>query len=437
MFFLIQIIFVTIILLAIPALLYFASRAMFPKICRRIAYEVHLWLGVVSGIILFVVCLSGTILTFKTEIIQLVERERYYIDESIYPRQKNIEELIAIIEKAEKCKVIRITIPDKINKTWIFNIKKESDKTKKLPAGMPATHAALGTAYIVNPFTGESLGPQRSKIYMFFMALTFLHRFLLLDIRTGQIIVGSATLIFLVIVITGLFLWLPSRIAVIKNWSQGLKIRSSKSRGAFLFDLHNTLGFYVLIPVVVMALTGPIISFKWYRTACEQALGAKTFRIALEKPLKSKNADPQKKRLAWDDFFEKGNKMTKHKGNTRLSIPQTQDGCVIFQRTGTGLCNIASIDKFQFDQYTGEILKADLFDELPFNEKIASLIFPLHNGEIFGVASKIIYFLACMIATTLPVTGVILWIRKLKKLHKKRNNKNSYNIKKQELLRQT
>ncbi|MDR2761026.1 MAG: PepSY domain-containing protein [Planctomycetaceae bacterium] len=423
MLFLIQTIFVTIIFLAAPTLLYFLGRFWFPTTCRLVAYKIHLWLGIVSGLILFVVCFSGTILTFKTEIIQFIERERYYINEQIYSKQKSIEELISTIEKTENGKVVRVIIPAELNKTWIFNIRKESDKTRQLPAGMPASHAMLGTAYIVNPYTGESLGQQRSKVYMFFMMLTFLHRFLLLDIRTGQIIVGSATLIFIALVISGFFLWLPSKITVIKNWLPGLKIRSKKSWQAFFFDLHNTLGFYVLIPVIVMALTGPIISFAWYRATFEKIIGAKPFRIALEKPLKSENNTTSKQRLSLDVFFDKGNNMTKRKGITRLSIPQTQDGNVTFQRIGTGFCNIAATDKFQFDQYSGDILKSDLFDELPFNEKIASLIFPLHNGEIYGTASKIVYFFACLVATSFPVTGIILWIGKLRKLRKNRKNK--------------
>ncbi|MDR1480804.1 MAG: PepSY domain-containing protein [Planctomycetaceae bacterium] len=392
------------------------------KIFRWVAYELHLWLGIVSGLILFVVCLSGTLLTFKTEFIQYIEHERYYFDASNGSQLKSVEELVSLVEQSERGKVVRVTIPNATNQTWLFNVKKESVDVKKLPAGMPAVHAMLGTAYIVNPSTGESLGTQRSKIYMFFMMLTFLHRFLLLDIWLGQIIVGGATLIFLVLVITGLFLWLPAKITSIKGWSTGIKIRLGKSWSMFLYDVHNTLGFYILIPVVVMALTGPIISFSWYRSAFGWVLGARPFRIALEKPVQSKKSETIE-HLKWDDFIRRGDEISKRKGITRLVLPQTPEGCVVFQRIGAGLCNIAATDKIQFDQYTGDVLKSDLFDDLSLNEKIASLIFPLHNGEIFGTVSKIIYFFACLIATSLPITGVILWFRKLRSYYKRRSKK--------------
>jgi uncharacterized iron-regulated membrane protein len=422
MLFFIQIIIATILLLSVPALFYLLGRNTFPRIFRRIAYELHLWLGIASGLILFVVCLSGTLLTFKTEIIQFLEHDRYHIKISDTAVQKNLEELVSLVEATEQGKVVRVTIPPVNDQAWIFNVKKEKADFAKLPAGIPAGHAMLGTAYLVNPFTGESLGPQRSKIYMFFMMLTFLHRFLLLDIRTGQMIVGSATLIFLVLVISGLCLWFPPKLRSWKTWLFGLRLRTGKGWKCFWYDCHNTLGFYILIPVVIMALTGPVISFAWYRSAWGQILRAKPFGKLLEKPVVSKTTPTTGQRLKWDDFMRQGNQITSRNGITRLSLPQSPEGSVTFQRIGTGFCHIAATDKIQFDQYTGELLQCDLFDELPFNEKIALLIFPLHTGEIFGTISKVIYFVACLIATSLPITGVILWIKKLRSRYSKRSS---------------
>ena len=60
------------------------------------------------------------------------------------------------------------------------------------------------------------------------------------------------------------------------------------------------------------------------------------------------------------------------------------------------------------------------FKDKPLNVQFASLIKPIHTGEIFGNFSKIIYFLACLIATSLPLTGTIIWLNKLKKKKKKK-----------------
>jgi uncharacterized iron-regulated membrane protein len=69
------------------------------------------------------------------------------------------------------------------------------------------------------------------------------------------------------------------------------------------------------------------------------------------------------------------------------------------------------------------VLHREIFSEKPFNVQIASLIKPIHTGEIFGTFSKIIYFLACLIATSLPITGTLIWLNKMKKGSKKKKVK--------------
>jgi uncharacterized iron-regulated membrane protein len=59
------------------------------------------------------------------------------------------------------------------------------------------------------------------------------------------------------------------------------------------------------------------------------------------------------------------------------------------------------------------VLKSDRFDDYHVGEKFVSLFLPFHTGEIFGLPTKIIYFLASLFATTLPITGVMIWWRKL------------------------
>ena len=163
-----------------------------------------------------------------------------------------------------------------------------------------------------------------------------------------------------------------------------------------------------------MALTGPVISFKWYRDAMGHVLGTKPFSKAFEEPQFSDWNPSKERNSAWDDFIVKTNEISGRKGVTQIYLPQSPRDSVAVRKTGAGFYNIAATDKIQFDQYSGEVLKSDLFNDFTFGEKVASLIFPLHNGEIFGTVSKIIYFVTCLVATALPISGVILWIGKLR-----------------------
>ncbi|MGZ5221534.1 MAG: PepSY domain-containing protein, partial [Chitinophagaceae bacterium] len=42
----------------------------------------------------------------------------------------------------------------------------------------------------------------------------------------------------------------------------------------------------------------------------------------------------------------------------------------------------------------------------------------IHVGNVYGTLTKIIYFIACLIATSLPITGTMIWLNKLRKKRK-------------------
>jgi len=62
----------------------------------------------------------------------------------------------------------------------------------------------------------------------------------------------------------------------------------------------------------------------------------------------------------------------------------------------------------------------DKFADKPLNVQIAQSIRSLHTGAIFGTFSKIIYFICCLIATSLPVTGILIWWNKWRKKRKRK-----------------
>lgn len=75
--------------------------------------------------------------------------------------------------------------------------------------------------------------------------------------------VRYSTLIFLVMLISGIILWWPRNKAALKQrywfrWKQSTQWKRKN------YDLHNVLGFYVSWVVVFMAITGLVWSFTWF-----------------------------------------------------------------------------------------------------------------------------------------------------------------------------
>lgn len=76
--------------------------------------------------------------------------------------------------------------------------------------------------------------------------------------------------------------------------------------------------------------------------------------------------------------------------------------------------NISSL--VYFDKYTGKILKTKPYESSSDGDKIRRLIYPIHTGSIYGYPTKIIAFLVCAFAVSLPVTGFLIWWGRKKKL---------------------
>jgi uncharacterized iron-regulated membrane protein len=66
---------------------------------------------------------------------------------------------------------------------------------------------------------------------------------------------------------------------------------------------------------------------------------------------------------------------------------------------------------------SGKLLASELYDNYTGYDKIAKGNFDFHTGRIraLGIGSKIIYFLAALVAASLPVTGFLIWWGRKKK----------------------
>ena len=89
----------------------------------------------------------------------------------------------------------------------------------------------------------------------------------------GEMIVGTATLMFVFVLISGIVIWWPRTKKVLKN---SLKIVINKGWRRFCYDLHVAGGMYTLIFLQAMALTGSTWSFSWYRTGFYKVFGVET-----------------------------------------------------------------------------------------------------------------------------------------------------------------
>lgn len=372
-------------------------------------------MGLGSGLVLFIVCLTGTIYTFRAEIERWMEPDKYYSQNNPASAPLAVDSVIAIIEREQQGKVTSIVVPGNREMNWQVSVKKEAPAKKRQEKDTKAAPGGRPKTLFVNPATGAVEGEQGGSTSEFFTTVMQLHRWLLMEDSGGKIIVGVATLIFVFLILSGLVIWFPAKL---RYWKQGFTIKTKAGWKRINHDLHNTLGFYSFLLLLVMALTGLCWSFEWYRDGVSEVLGAKVFRGRNEKPLLSKDSLGGMT-ASYQSMLAESNRLFPYAGNSRLTIPEGGSTAVTITKSATGFFSSAGSDKAQFDRYSGTLLKKEAFSDKALNVQIADSIRQIHTGEIFGTFSKIIYFIVCLIATSLPVTGTMIWVNKMKKKKKR------------------
>lgn len=458
------------------------------KKIRGLLNEIHLWIGLISGIVLFFVCLSGTIYVYNTEIQEASSPELYKVDANGKQRipldvflptaQKNIKGTITgvnISADAEKPYVLMVQKTNKeqkgsqspssenkeqgrsaansnppsekqerftshkggdISPEGRNNSNKEGqskrEKGKEHPGGKRGDRPER---ILFNPYTGVKLGSgteAKTKTSVFMQKMFGLHRWLLLneiekpifkDIenrKLGSWITGTCTILFTLGVITGMAIWFPRRI---RSWKNGLKIKWSAGWKRINHDLHNTLGFYSCLFLFLMGITGPFWSFDWYRKGWQNLWGteiSKESGNSLESTF-----TPGKESITLETAIQLTNKEFPYSGDISITIPRDSSGIYTISKAHTGFFASAGMDRLSIDQYSGEILKKEIFAEKPLAARIGGSIKSLHIGNVYGSFTKLLWFISCLIATTLPITGVLIWINKMKKGKKKKTKSNT------------
>lgn len=118
----------------------------------------------------------------------------------------------------------------------------------------------------VTQVEGQQVRKQRPE---FFRQVRALHRWLLDapakkgEPSVGKTVVGITTVVMIVILVSGIVIWIPRNSRILKN---RLQISCTKGWRRFWYDSHVALGFYSTLFLLIMALTGLTWSFSGYRT---------------------------------------------------------------------------------------------------------------------------------------------------------------------------
>jgi len=343
-----------------------------------IIQKIHLWLGLVSGLIVSVTGLSGSLYLWQPELSALFNPELLIIRE----HEPVSEEVI--------------------HRTAFGLYQKNGDSLRHI--GLPYREQQSisltytnGTTAFFHPVTGALLGT-KSPSMQFFEGLLRFHRTLLIP-GFGRYIVGGNALIFVAFILTsGFWLWWKRYRGRLRK---GLTLKSRLRKMAFNYDLHKILGIYFLMPLMILGISG-----------CYFTL------IHLAKPA---HPPAEKNRTAARDYSPAvkthptvaewiGTPSNDGYQLRAIYLPQSPTGHFRFryigERTmGPGLRKTREVEISR----ANEIRIISDFHKKSASGKIGDQMYPVHTGEIMGLTGRILVFVTGFIPLILWITGFRLY----------------------------
>lgn len=380
---------------------------------RKVLFWVHLIAGVVAGVIIGIMCATGAILAFEHEIVEWAERDARIVaapvDGTRLPLDAQIERAQAANPGARPTSIIVHAGPDH------------------------ATTVGFGrdATYYVNPYTGEVRQPRSTAVHDFMHMMIDWHRWLAMsgDQRaTGKAITGACNLAFLVLGITGLYLWWPRqwirRFVRPALWFANVR---GKARD---WNWHNVVGFWSLPVLIVLTVSGAVISYRWASNSVYRAFGEQPPQqqgpgapgrpaAALMPPAADAQPQPVANLLAglqrdlpnWESIQWRN-------GGPRGAAPAADAGPRAPQPVNF---TVRELDRFPtfatttvtLDPFTGATLNHTGFAQQTAGRQARMWLRYLHVGQGFGWTGQLIALLACLGGLVLVYTGFALALRRL------------------------
>jgi uncharacterized iron-regulated membrane protein len=221
---------------------------------RKILFWMHLSCGVVAGLLILVMSVTGVAMTYERQMIAAAA-QRNHVSAPAGQARLSADELAA--------------------KARALDAEGELSLVFEAEPGAPVSvTAGRQTAALLNPYTGESIADASTGTRGFMSTMRSWHRYMGGDSRSlGGILIDYSNLLFVFIVISGMYLWLPA----VWRWRtvRGLVLFQKSYINAKVrdFNWHHVFGLWMLVPLFLIALSGVVISFPWASNLVYAAYG--------------------------------------------------------------------------------------------------------------------------------------------------------------------
>lgn len=355
---------------------------------KKFIHKLHLWLGLTSGLVVFIVSITGCIYAFQYELQELTQDYRHVV-----------EQRAEFLPPSQLKDIAEAKLPGK----KIHGVQYEGQTRAAFVSFYEFEPFYYYLVYI-NPYTGEVLKVKNMSHDFFYQVLQG-HYYLWLPPAIGQPVVATSCLIFVIMLITGIVLWWPKKDKAKQRFTIKWNARWRRKN----YDLHNVFGFYSLFITLILALTGLVWGFQWFGIGVYLLAGGdKTVIYADQTTAKSTTSLTQPVDVLW------GRLKTENPTAEILEVhfPESDTGSIAATINPDRLTYWKADYRF-FNQYTLEEIEVNQIygkrEKASGADKLIRMNYDIHTGAIMGFAGKLLAFFASLIAASLPITGTLIW----------------------------
>jgi uncharacterized iron-regulated membrane protein len=256
----------------------------------------------------------------------------------------------------------------------------------------------------IDPATTEVLGRDREWGRTVVSFVYKLHQSLLID-KPGETLVGFLALFLLLSIGTGVYLWWPNP----GKLRQALSFKPGRSLIRWHYDLHKLGGMYSVIVLFILAFTGLYLEFPNYVVPLVNFFSP-VQEFSTEKEWRSVIPGSGAQAISVEQAVGIAREIFPDGELKFLAVPDNPEGVFrIGLRQPGEVRESSGQSQVWLDQYSGAVLKVVDWRTLAAGDIFIAWLFPLHNGEAFGLTGRWIVCVTGFVPLVLYLTGLRMW----------------------------
>jgi uncharacterized iron-regulated membrane protein len=359
-------------------------------LARRVAFQVHLWVGVAFGLYAFVIGATGAVLMFRADLQAWVYPDVFTPSAAGGPIAGADTVLAAVEARYPHGKISGFDFPSARRGTFLSYVVEEG---------------RFRTVFL-HPVSGQVMGEVPSTGWI--QRLQQLH-FDLLGGSTGEAVSRAGASGLFVLALTGLVIWWPGR----AQWRRGFVVGASAGWKRTIWELHRATGVWVFALLLMWAATG--IHFTTPGLA-RRIVGA-VAPLATPAPAVRVDSAASGMRQPLSTFVAQAQALWPGAPLARVLLPSTSQAAlsVTVARVQHGDWDSSDEVTLWFDPSNGRLLRTDHAADAPSGETAIRWLGLLHVGNFGGWPLKIVWALGGLALCGLFVTGYVLWWNRLRR----------------------